>query len=548
MQFSQLTRWLSFKRPGPTAAPDQPKAEDRHRVTEADLQAFLLTLSDRDREKLMTALDRAAARRESLFPTEIERSLRQVLEPLRGAEQPREPTLWRAVVLAAEHMIADSWSVEKPEWAIPRPLVGGLEAWAAAYPFWLNLDRAFAETGEELDTRYLVMAAAMSLIGSTLLEDAENPALHAHAHRFILLPAHQLTRTVRLFARLLLLGPAVFDVAADQFNIARADLAALPFLPPGSRRATISITAQHVQTLVAAFSALPSTVEEQPILMATQSALLFERVSDVLQFVPLAIRMNHVQFEQSKFAPLMDFVLTRWERQVAVIDGMAKLWMSRDLDDAAFAAQAAGLREKLASFEADTRAIPKLLRLPATSPWGRRFTEARRQAASTVANPLLGQANRLLEACSFNFHNPSEPPTTVPSHTRRDNERELIRLMEVASNFARGNGFQVAGQTAWTNAAEKVARQAVRMQRSWMDPQFAGRDAVVAAVGHIVCCAATLDISEALLSLATRSQGMIPNIYTALPCHRTGDPGRPCCQRLHPMFGSPAALRGTPGA
>lgn len=542
---SLLGRWLAPRKPANDAHPPAPR-----RLTKADLGAFLQELTGRDREKLSEALDRAAARREPLFPAEIERSIREMIRPLRriGGWRAR-PTLWAAVTFAAEHMLVDTWSAERTNWAIPRPLMGALESWAAALAFWPELEGAFVAAADDPDTRFLIMAAAMSLVGSTLLEQADQPALHDHAGRFLLMPAPQLAQSVRLFARLLLLGPAVLDAVADHLGVPRARLATLPFHPPGRRWSMIAeADAQSAQKLLLAFASLPVAVDDQPILAATQSALVFERGADVLHLVPKAFRDNEAALERSEYAPLVEFVISRWERNATALGGLVGGWRSLGLDDDAFAEHAAALRDALARHDADGKALVQLVRLRAVSPWGRRFTDARRLAGVTVAERVLPRITELLAACSFAFTDPSDPPASPLPGARQDNEREMLRLVAVASGFARSNGFQVAGQVAWSNTVEMVSRQAVRIQRSWMDPRFEHCGAVLLAVQHIVCCAAILDVGEALVTLARRSDGLIPDIYAVLRCHTTGNPALPCCKRLHAVFGSPAAMRRVPPA
>lgn len=537
---SLLGRWLAPRTPANDAHPPPPP----RRLTKADLGAFLQDLTGRDREKLSEALDRAAARRESLFPTEIERSIREMIRPLRriGGWRAR-PTLWTAVTFAAEHMLVDSWTVDRAEWAIPRPLLGALESWAAALAFWPELEGAFVAAADDPDTRFLIMAAAMSLVGSTLLEQAAEPELHDHAGRYLLMPAAQLAQSVRLFARLLLLGPAVLDAVADHLGVPRARLATLPFHPPGRRWSMVAgVDAQNAQKLLLAFASLPVAVDDQSILTATQSALVFERSADVLQMVPKAMRDNEAALERSEYAPLVEFVISRLERNAAALDALAAAWRPHGLDDPGFAEHAATLRDAIARLDADGRAIVQLVRLRAVSGWGRRFTDARRIAGSTVADRVLARLAGLLPGASFTFTDPSDPPTVTPSSLRQDNEREMVRLIAVASGSARSNGFQLAGQTAWSNAVETVSRQAVRMQRSWLEARCEHSAAVHAAIQHIVCCAATLDATDALVIVARRSEGLIPNIYAALRCHRAGSPGLPCCKHVHAAFGSPAAV------
>ncbi|WP_448205449.1 hypothetical protein [Azospirillum sp. sgz302134] len=531
-----------------TAAPASPAhdaragGQDRPRVTEADLHAHLVTLSAQDRQKLMAALDRAATRRDHLFCADVERMLRTVLHALHvWPDASADSSLWRAVSVAAAHTLVDAWSLERVEWAVPRPLLGALETWVSAYAFWPHFAVAYADSGDDPDARYLLMGAAMSVTGAALLDDCEIPALRAHAHRYIALSDHQFTRAIRLFARLLIVAPAVYDCLVERFGVSRAELAALPFQPPNQRKAVLAGAEADLAKIATAFAALPVVTEDQFTLAASQTALLFNRLSDVLLLIPPTVREQEPQLERSAFAPLVDFVITRCERHVATIDVALQAWLSEDIDGTAFAVRAAALREALEHFEADTRTVTSLLRLRAASAWGRRFTAARRLAGCAVADVLFARTNDLLAGCSFVFHNPSDPPRAVPSLERRANEHELIRLVDAAASVARACGNQVAAQTAVTNAVERVARQAVRIQRSWMTPGHPRHREVIAAVEHAVCLAAILDIPHALQSIALRSEGIIPNIYTELRCHRAGLPTRPCCRRLHAIFGSPAA-------
>ena len=200
------------------------------------LRRYLASLTSDCRRQLLDALEEAAMSGGRLLDDGQQGAVASLLTEMeKGGRDIEYPALWRGVCFPAEHALTDAWEGAS-RWDVPRTALGVLYTFTRVrMPEWTILTEGFRTAGSG-QARYLVMCAAMSMVGSFLEREANDPALHEALGRRAGLGGGDAARVVRLFANLVTVGPGFLDSVGEAFGLPKEELTCLPLLPVEMRR------------------------------------------------------------------------------------------------------------------------------------------------------------------------------------------------------------------------------------------------------------------------------------------------------------------------
>ncbi|MBV5336121.1 hypothetical protein JZU48_03815, partial [bacterium] len=345
----------------------------------------------------------------------------------RGVNNIEYPALWRGVCFPAEHALTDAWD-RLSRWDIPRTILGALYTYVRVrLPEWELLHEGF-HTAPSGRARYLVLCAAMSLAGPFLVDNADDEVLVEALRRRTQLSTDDIVRSVRLFARLVTIGPGFLDSVGAAFNVSVEELTCLPLLPAELRR-PFAFDAAAVRLVASRYAQMPSAAENQNQLVATQTALLLDNPSEVLNLIPTALRRNDEDLLKSGFAAICEYVVSRLERHARECRFFLPMLTEYGLGDIEFLAHARNVAELVEQYGRESRALSRLVRIGSRSAWGVRVRRAEEEIIDCLIHMALPLCWVGVQSTSVYALMPLDKPRPLPPPHQLENEKQLFRLI-----------------------------------------------------------------------------------------------------------------------
>lgn len=481
------------------------------------LRRYLASLSSDCRRQLLDSLEEAAIRGARLLDGGSQSTVAELLgEMERGDRDVEYPALWRGVCFPAEHALTDAWEGAS-RWDVPRTALGPLYTFTRVrMPEWAILSEGFRTAGSG-QARYLVMCAAMSIVGSFLEREAVDEALQEALRRRAGLDADQATRVVRLFASLMMVGPGFLDSVGAAFGLPVEELTCLPLLPVEMRR-PIPFDAAAVRQVAGRYVQLPAAVENQNQLVATQTALLLQNPSEILNLIPARLRQNEDLLMASGFAGIVEYVAARLERHARELRFYLQLWERYTLDDVEFLPHARNVTELVEQYDRESRSLVRLARLGTRSVLGARTRDAERDVIDALIHQALPICWVAVQATSIYALMPLERPRPPAPPHRQENERQLFRFVAVAAPVIERSNNRLALDNLRSAVSSFVSALMASLKPSWFLAYRADRADAVAMAGHFLCILGALERGADIRDLTTRlARQQIP-LEDAMPC------------------------------
>lgn len=510
---------------------------DIHGTVAAPLRAYLRTLSPESRRQLLDTLEEAVMRGDSVITggaSEI--TVASFLGDLERSDlHLAYPPLWRGVCFPSEHALTDAWD-QLSRWDIPRVALGALYTYVRLQlPEWAMLLQGF-HTAPSGRARYLVLCAAMSLVGPFLTENADDAVLVDALRRRTRLAEDEVVRAVRLFARLVTIGPGFLDSVGEAFGLPVEELTVLPLLPAELRR-PFHFDQAAVRQVASRYAQMPSATENQNQLVATQTALLLRNPSEVLNLIPASIRRSEEALAGSGFAAICEFVVSRLERHAREVRFFVSLWAEYGIEDPEYLPHAMNVTEIVEQHDRENLALLRLVRLDLRSPWGMRVRQAEKDLLDCLIHSALPLCWTGVRTASVYTLTPMDKPRPLPGDHQLENEKRLFRFIHVITPIIDRSNNRLALDSLRGTLSGVISALVASLKPSWFLSYRKDRDASVAMAGHVLCLLGNLERVGDVRLLAQRlNQQRIP-LQEALKCE--GKCRRPCGEVvMHTRFGS----------
>lgn len=489
------------------------------------LRSYLKGLSADCRRQLLDTLEEAAMRGSQVIGGAPEATVATLLGELeRGVTDIEYPTLWRGVCFPAEHALTDAWE-GLSRWDIPRPVLSALYTYVRVrLPEWSMLLAGFhgAPSGR---ARYLVLCAAMSLVGPFLTDHADDPVLLEALHHRTRLETDDILRAVRLFARLVTVGPGFLDTIGAAFDVSVEELTCLPLLPAELRRPFV-FSPTAVRQVASRFARMPAAAENQNHLVATQTALLLGNPSEMLNLIPAALRRDDGLLAGSGFAAICEYVVARLERHARECRFFLPLWTAYGIGDVEYLAHARSVTEIVEQYDRESLALIRLVRIAPRGPWGERLRQAERDIIDALIHTALPVCWIGVQATSIYALLPMDKPRRLPAPHQLQNERQLFHFITAATSVIDRSNNRLALDNLRSTLSSFVNAMMGSIKPSWYLSYRLDRDDAIAMTGHFLCLLGALERAGDIRMLMQRLKQQRLPLAEVLPCG--GNCGRAC--------------------
>lgn len=249
--------------------------------------------------------------------------------------------LWRAVCCVAEHaFINEPADHRATAWAIPRPLLRGLENWITGDgEAWGALQDRY-RAGESGAARLAIVWVAMTHAGERLLHAGADRAFCAGLAHEVGLPFGATHRAMRLLARHFLVGPEAMTAMIEIFGVGPWWFSVLPFEPLAAR-ARLDATAEDIQRFLARVAAGTRAMPHPEAVALVQLAQHLNRPWSAIAALPPEILSSDAALRNSPYGLSMDMMLARLEALCDALDRLGIDIQAGDGDAAAAATEQA---------------------------------------------------------------------------------------------------------------------------------------------------------------------------------------------------------------
>jgi hypothetical protein len=455
------------------------------------LRSYLQTLTPDCRRKLLEALEESALRGAPLLTGTSEATVAYLLSQMERAPETSYPALWRAVCFPTEHALTDAW-VGLTRWDIPRVMLGGLYTYTRVrLPEWSMMEESFRSVSSE-HGRYLVMCAAMALVGAFIEREAEDGLLVEALRRRTDLDADAIVRSSRLFARLVAVGPGFLDSIAEAFEIPVEELTCLPLLPAEMRR-PVAFDAGAIKSVAGRYVKLPAAIDNQNQLVATQTALLLRNPSEILNLIPPRLRSNEDELVRSGFLGICEYVISRLERHAREIRFFMGLWNGYAITDEEYLPHVRNLTDLAEQYGRESQALARLVRLGPRSPLGVRVREAERDVIDCLIHMAMPICWIGVQSVSVYALLPLSKPRLLPSPTQQESEKQLFRFITAVSPLIERGSNRMALSNLRSTVNSLVNSLMTSIKPSWFLSYRTDRAEAIAMTGHVICILSALE-------------------------------------------------------